>query len=842
MNNSNIQCSTTPFSHPTTTIAIDDNNSTIINHSQQLVFDFEPMFDSTTDTSTSLLQEELLSTHQQETQQPDKDVKSNEGNLTLTTPYHYFDSSTVTSSFFSEQDPTMNTVNAWPGVSTTAFMPTTNDTLSASSDVALSSSSMAPPLDVSYHIDTNAADIDMIPPARGDIVSLSTLLKHFPDVPKYLGHPQFGTFVNYWYTVQKCITLARIPHHRSVVIRRLHSLFSFELGTLILSILQGRVQVTRENRKNEDLEKQTPYIIGAIQALKDRTQAIHHILQKIEDTRMLKGQDNPMLTIIPILQHTAKQRKEQQLRHRQFSIEQQFQSPTTPTRQRQQHDLNLINVMGDKSDFGNNITPFMQSQENQQTVYSNNNNIFVQQQTSFPATCSSLTAMNMFEPNNNDNDNFDICVQPSDLSMQQQYPYQSTSKLSSEVSDVMLPQQRQQQFFEQPFAFTSTSTIPTTTEAATSFMTPLQTPSSSSYFDSSAYLFPLPFTAVTSSVSSPHVASTGQHELSEVLTRNLDIKMESDVEEEKQDIASAYNNCSGGSGVNKVVQRQQGVERQESENINFDETDEYETDDAGDDEDDDYFESEYIMESESSEDVMDFIDDDDEDDDDYVDGRTSSSAHSSRKRGRPSNSTCRRGQKKMKQQTNKKANTSLTTNKRSLSPFLHQQQQQRRPRAPRLYTRRTATSYDADTTHYLKSVFFNIYSKRDKLTKEQRKQVQIHTGLKPRNITYWFSNHKRRFQNSLQVFKQAVNESKGKIKSYDDFLEWRRKRGLPEDILESEIVAAEHLFTNNNNSNEDETNTDRNSCTSSLPSPPPTEDSDINSVFSTIAIPIASST
>ncbi|KAI7850521.1 hypothetical protein BDC45DRAFT_517845 [Circinella umbellata] len=759
----------------------------------------------------------------------------------LTTPYHYFDSSTATPSFFSEQDSTMNTVNAWPGVSTTAFIPTTSDTISAS--VALSSSSMAPPLDVSYHIDSNLDDIDMIPPTRGDIVSLSTLLKHFPDAPKYLGHPQFGTFVNYWYTVQKCITLARFPHHRSVVICRLHSLFSFELGALILSILQGTVQVTRENRKNEDLEKQTPYIIGAIQALKDRTRAIHHILQKIEETRMLEGQDNPMLAIIPILQQTVKQRKEQ--RH------QQFQSPITPSQQRQQHDLNLINVMGDEGDIENNITPFMQNQENQQTVYSNNNNIFVQQQTSFPTSCSSLTTMNMFGPNNNDNANFEICVQPSDLSMQQQYPYQSTSKLSSEISDIMPPQQHQHQVFEQPFDFTSTSTIPTTTGAATSFMTPLQTPSSSSYFDSSAYLFSLPVTAATSSMSSPPVASKGQHELSEVLTRNLDIKMESDLEEEKQDVIFAYNNCSGGSNVNKVAQRQQGAERQESEDIIFNETDEYETDDAGDDEDDDYFESEYVMESESSEDVMDFIDDDDEDDDDYVDGRTRFSAHSGRKRGRPSNSTCRRGHKKMKPKTTKKSDTSLTTNKRSLSPFLQQQhqqqQQQRRPRAPRLYTRRTATSYDADTTHYLKSVFFNIYSKRDKLTKEQRKQVQIHTGLKPRNITYWFSNHKRRFQNSLQVFKQAVHESKGKIKSYDDFLEWRRKRGLPEDILESEMVAAEHLFTNNNNSNEEGTNTDRNavdspSCTSSLPSPPPTEDSDINSVFSTIAIPITSST
>ncbi|KAI8986436.1 hypothetical protein BDB01DRAFT_699615, partial [Pilobolus umbonatus] len=96
--------------------------------------------------------------------------------------------------------------------------------------------------------------------------------------------------------------------------------------------------------------------------------------------------------------------------------------------------------------------------------------------------------------------------------------------------------------------------------------------------------------------------------------------------------------------------------------------------------------------------------------------------------------------------------------------------------------RRTATSYDPKTTHYLKSVFFDIYSHQDKLTKEQRKTVQQKTGLKPRNITYWFSNHKRRFQHSLKVFKKTVKESKGTILTYEDFLNWRRAQGLPEDV------------------------------------------------------------
>lgn len=94
--------------------------------------------------------------------------------------------------------------------------------------------------------------------------------------------------------------------------------------------------------------------------------------------------------------------------------------------------------------------------------------------------------------------------------------------------------------------------------------------------------------------------------------------------------------------------------------------------------------------------------------------------------------------------------------------------------------KRTVTSYDAQTSQYLKSVFFEVYSKQSKLSKEQRAIVQEKTGLPSRNITYWFSNHKRRFQDTLEIYRKAVIDSEGSINCYDDFIQWRKDNELPE--------------------------------------------------------------
>ncbi|KAL9540253.1 hypothetical protein MBANPS3_009782 [Mucor bainieri] len=77
-------------------------------------------------------------------------------------------------------------------------------------------------------------------------------------------------------------------------------------------------------------------------------------------------------------------------------------------------------------------------------------------------------------------------------------------------------------------------------------------------------------------------------------------------------------------------------------------------------------------------------------------------------------------------------------------------------KTPTAKSKRTTTSYDAETTSYLKRAFFNYYSKQYKLTREQREAVIRETGLRSRNITYWFSNHKRRLGTELAIYRLRI--------------------------------------------------------------------------------------
>lgn len=84
------------------------------------------------------------------------------------------------------------------------------------------------------------------------------------------------------------------------------------------------------------------------------------------------------------------------------------------------------------------------------------------------------------------------------------------------------------------------------------------------------------------------------------------------------------------------------------------------------------------------------------------------------------------------------------------------------------------SKYDKRIVHILETMFFEVYSQRDKLTKEERAEVQKETGLPSRSITYWFANHKRRYQNELSAYQKSG------ANSYDEYLEIRKKHKAPQ--------------------------------------------------------------
>lgn len=90
---------------------------------------------------------------------------------------------------------------------------------------------------------------------------------------------------------------------------------------------------------------------------------------------------------------------------------------------------------------------------------------------------------------------------------------------------------------------------------------------------------------------------------------------------------------------------------------------------------------------------------------------------------------------------------------------------------------RTPTSYDIKTSDYLIRIFYETYAQNKKLTKEQRAKIIKRTHLTSRKITYWFSNHKRRFKHQLEIYARLSRQ--GTITTYDDFVKYCRDNGVP---------------------------------------------------------------
>lgn len=90
---------------------------------------------------------------------------------------------------------------------------------------------------------------------------------------------------------------------------------------------------------------------------------------------------------------------------------------------------------------------------------------------------------------------------------------------------------------------------------------------------------------------------------------------------------------------------------------------------------------------------------------------------------------------------------------------------------------RTPTSYDTKTSEFLKRMFFETYVQNKKLTKEQRQRIIDRTDLDSRKITYWFSNHKRRSKEQLEIYGRLLRQ--GTITTYDEFVQFCKDNDLP---------------------------------------------------------------
>lgn len=101
----------------------------------------------------------------------------------------------------------------------------------------------------------------------------------------------------------------------------------------------------------------------------------------------------------------------------------------------------------------------------------------------------------------------------------------------------------------------------------------------------------------------------------------------------------------------------------------------------------------------------------------------------------------------------------------------------RPPAIRKLRNARTPTSYDTNTSEFLKRMFFETYVQNKKLTKEQRQKIIERTDLDSRKITYWFSNHKRRSKDLLETYGRLLRQ--GTITTYDEFVQFCKDNDLP---------------------------------------------------------------
>ncbi|GAN03762.1 hypothetical protein MAM1_0047c03217 [Mucor ambiguus] len=632
----------------------------------------------------------------------------------------------------------------------------------SSLDIYPSSVDQQDTLDINFDIDLDAQDLQELSRPSPTTVLFFEIMQDFPDLSSFVCHPDFNGFARIWLDYQRHIHMAQYPDQRSAV-----------FAWLKMAALQLHFCLVTLVRSSPDRNEEDANMFSAFRRLKDRVEIMHSVINIVENGRLL-GQ-SPLEAIAPLMDQADEIKRNVDYFAQEPNVIPVLNENTNLVELRDPNQVPMSHLSKDLVSTYNMMpydtcTSALNTGANtpiDAVIYEANQNAQAQLMLDKPLMTNAapgFTELTSLQP--------DASTPATDRSASIISAFYVPSQQMNDVAAAATTNHSINRFgFETPLSQDSTE------------LTPLAQPLLFSHIEPSWIHSPqgnwhsLPVT--------PSVEHTIQNFLSypssptcahqDVVVAQDKANEEKAKKEEAQTICTIqapYNTdkelpsfsptCDSLITVSPInslsdydEEKHQG---QEQEGLDADLGQEVDCRTPNTDDDD------YSQLSEME-----------DDDDEWIEPRP-------KKRQQPATNTIPSTAAPSTPLTGRRNRRSGPNTKdlRNTRPASHTTGSQK--------ARRTATSYDAKTTHYLKSIFFDIYSTKDKLTKDQRRKVQQETGLKPRNITYWFSNHKRRFQHSLNVFKKTVQETQGQVKTYDDFLVYRRLHGLPEEVQDAEFL------------------------------------------------------
>ncbi|KAK4509366.1 uncharacterized protein ATC70_007717 [Mucor velutinosus] len=625
-------------------------------------------------------------------------------------------------------------------------------------------SSQEDTLDINFDIDLDAQDVQELSHPSSTTILFFEMMQDFPDLSSFVCHPDFNGFARIWLDYQRHIHMAQHPEQRPAV-----------SAWLKMAALQLHFCLVTLIRSCPDRNEEAAGMFSAFRRLKDRVEIMHSVISIVENGRLL-GQ-SPMEAIAPLMDQADEIKRNIDY----FAQEQdvipvlnehtnlvELKDPNQVSMSRLSNDLvstyNLMPYDADTSALATNAnTPSNPADAINAILYKVNQDAQAQlalDTALMPTATPGFTDLTSLQPDaTTPATDFSASVTPAFYVP----PQQSTAAAATPGHSI-------NRFgFETPLTQDSTESTPMAQPLLFSHIEPSWIHSPQANWHS------LPVTPSVEHTTQNFLSYPGSPTCAHqdvVVARDkaneekakqeaqtiCTIQAPYNTDEELSSFSPTCDSLTTVSPINTLSDDEEEQQEQQQDGFDADlrQKDDCPTPDTDDDD--------YSQLSEM-----------DDDDDEWTELRPN-------KRQQPTTTTTpitAAPSTPVTGHRNRKSgpNTKNLRNTRAATRTIGSQK-----------ARRTATSYDAKTTHYLKSIFFDIYSTKDKLSKDQRRKVQQETGLKPRNITYWFSNHKRRFQHSLNVFKKTVQETQGQVKTYDDFLIYRRLHGLPEEVQDTEFL------------------------------------------------------